>query len=95
MITKETIDKIELIFRHMQLVEMGVQEYNPLEEYRMRRTIKKGMPHTLEGKLAYCHAVKLTDWHLKIWNKRHTEIPHAAFILWIPEAKVYRIGFKG
>lgn len=98
MILYENILKIHDIFLHMKICEKTpLQVYDPVmrptEEYRQYIMIGRGVVG-LNAETVYCNTTKLSEWHLKIWRKRHKEVPHAAFILWIPEGEVYRIGFK-
>jgi hypothetical protein len=94
-ITKETIDKIYIIFNHMHLVTTyATQKYKPDEEYRMLILIAKDHTYSLTASEVYCHASKLTPWHLRIWKKRQKEIPHTAFCDWIDTEKIWRLGFR-
>ncbi|WP_417365941.1 hypothetical protein [Flavobacterium beibuense] len=94
-ITKESIDKIQAIFMHLQLVDgRGVQKYDPLEEHRAGIVIAKELTYGQEAKEVYCHAAKITPWLKRIWDKRKKEIPYQAFEIYIPEAAVWRLGFR-
>lgn len=93
-IEHEVIKKIEAIFYHMQLVNVGsVQQYNPDDEFRKGVIIGKIYRQDLSADMVYCHTAKLKPWNTRIFEKRKKEIPHRPILEHYPEHGVYRIGF--
>lgn len=93
-IDKETIDKIQSIFMHMQICGRdSVQTYDPSEEYRKHILIGKGKQNNMSAEEVYCNTEKFTAWHKRIWEKRKKEIPFTAYCEWMEEGKVWRVGF--
>lgn len=94
-IDKTYIDKIHHIFLHLQLVNRNsIQRYDPDTPYRQRVMIGETLHPNYTADEVYCHAVKLTAWHHRIWEKRKKEIPFRAFLIYIEKEGVYRIGFS-
>lgn len=81
-IDKTDIDKIHHIFLHLQLVNKNsIQKFDQDNPYRQRVLIGSNLDNFRADEV-YCHAVKLTPWHHRIWEKRKKEIPFRAFIVY-------------
>lgn len=97
MISNETIAKIEVLFRHLQMNDCpAVQKYDPTQEHRTYCVFAIGLDWKRNCKTAYINfpIEKLRSWHLKNWEKRKKEIPHEAFTQEFANEGVIRFGFR-
>lgn len=97
MITYEILQKIESLFRTMQILDgSSVQIYDPREEYRCYYLFAKDFNWKKDCASVHINFPldKIRPWHLKQWEKRKKAIPAISFAEEIPGENIVRFGFK-
>lgn len=95
-ITWETLNKIEDIFGHMQLLDCrSVQVYDPLQELRPYCVFVKGFASDRSATEAFINfpADRIRIWHMRIWNKRKKQVPHQNYVTEFSGHNIIRFGF--